>query len=247
MKDKIYFASDFHLGTDGRDSTEDREIKIVKWLESIKADCKELYLLGDIFDYWYEYREVIPKGYVKFVSTMSQMLEDGTKIYLFTGNHDMWMFGYFTQEMGIPIYKEPIERKILNHHFVLGHGDGLGPSDHGYKFIKKIFANPFCQWLFKWIHPDIGIRLMRFFSHTSREWTDESEKELNPTKEWLISYCESYPNPDIDYFIFGHRHLVIDYKLQNRKGRYINLGDWLHYCSYAIYDGKELRIEYFIN
>ena len=242
---KIYFASDFHLGIDANLTSEARERQIVQWLDSIREDAEELYLVGDLFDYWFEYRRVVPKGFVRLLGKLAELRDAGLPIYFFTGNHDMWMFRYFEEAFGIPIYREPIEKIIHGKRFFIGHGDGLGPSDHGYKFIKKVFSNPVCQWLFARLHPNFGIKLMRYFSGKSREATAE-EVFLGPEKEWLIQFSEEkINNSKIDFFIFGHRHLPIEYQLSNGHSRYINLGDWLHYNSYAVFDGDEVRLQFY--
>lgn len=239
---KVYFASDFHLGTEGGNTTAAREKIIVQWLDKVSQDADAIYLLGDLFDYWFEYREVIPRGFVRFLGKLAEIRDRGVPVYSFTGNHDMWMFGYFEQELGIPVYKEPIEITFDNRRFVIGHGDGLGPGDHGYKMIKRIFRSRVSQWLFARIHPNTGIRLMKFFSGTSRGMTHIPDF-LGEEKEWLIQYChERLKEEHIDYFIFGHRHLPIDYALNNGTSRYLNCGDWLSHLTYAVWDGTEMRL-----
>lgn len=239
---RTYFASDFHLGTDGASPSVERERLIVKWLEESAPDMKALYLVGDVWDYWFEYRNVIPKGYSRLLGCLGRLKDAGIDIWYFTGNHDMWMFRYLTDELGIPILREPVIHDIDGKRFYIGHGDGLGPGDHGYKMIKKIFASPVSQWLFARIHPNTGLRLMKFFSGTSRHYTPE-EPFLGPEKEWLIRHAlDVLQHEDIDYFVFGHRHLPISYDLGVKGARYINLGDWLSYKSYAVFDGTELSL-----
>jgi UDP-2,3-diacylglucosamine hydrolase len=242
---KTFFASDFHLGTDGVTSSVEREKLIVEWLEKSAPDMKTLYLLGDVWDYWFEYGRVIPKGYSRLLGCLGRLRDAGIPIYYFTGNHDMWMFRYLTEEFGIPIHREPVIHEIDGKKFYIGHGDGLGPGDYGYKFIKKVFANPVCQWLFARIHPNTGLWLMKFFSGTSRQHTHE-EKFLGPDKEWLIQYArEVLESRDIDFFIFGHRHLPIEFDLGVKGAKYINLGDWLMYNSYAVWDGEKLQLSFY--
>ena len=243
---KTFFASDFHLGTEGSTSSAERERLIVKWLEESASDMKSLYLVGDVWDYWFEYGQVIPKGYSRLLGCLGRLRDAGIPIYYFTGNHDMWMFRYLTDEFDIPIYRKPVIHEIDGKKFFIGHGDGLGPGDHGYKMIKKIFAHPASRWLFSRIHPNTGIRIMKFFSGKSRQHTHVEEKFLGPEGEWLIQYAqEVLAHEDIDYFIFGHRHFPIDYDLGIKGARYINLGDWLNYNSYAVFDGKELSLQYY--
>jgi UDP-2,3-diacylglucosamine hydrolase len=198
-----------------------------------------------VWDYWFEYNRVIPKGFSRLLGCIGRIRDEGIPVYYFTGNHDMWMFRYLTDEFGIPILREPVLHEIDGKKFFIGHGDGLGPGDQGYKFIKKVFANPFSQWLFARIHPNTGLWLMKYFSGTSREHTAE-EKFLGPDKEWLIQYAlDVLKKEDIDYFIFGHRHLPIQYDLGVKGATYINLGDWLRYNSYAVWDGEKLQLSFY--
>ena len=246
---KTYFLSDFHLGIDARTSSAIRERLICHWFEQHLETAEALYLVGDVFDAWFEYKKVIPKGYVRFFGALATWRDAGIPIYFFTGNHDMWMFRYFSDEFGIPIYREPITRTIYGKNFFIGHGDGLGPDDYGYKFIKKIFSFPPFQGLYSAIHPDIGLPFMHFFSNTSRNAQDDIKtfNFLGENKEWLIHFCENYIKTQAapDYFIFGHRHLPIDWLLSNNSSRYINLGEWMYATSFASFDGEKLQIEFF--
>ncbi len=245
---KTYFASDFHLGTNGRLSSRERERQIVRWLDMIAVDAGELYLVGDVFDAWFEYRKVVPKGYVRLLGKLADLRERGLPIYFFTGNHDMWMFRYLEEELDIPIFRQPIVREMGGKRFFIGHGDGLGPGDFGYKFIKAVFANPVCQWLFERLHPNAGLWLMDAFSGTSRKANPADPKYHGPEKERLIQFCnDKLETEQFDYFIFGHRHLPIDHTLKNGKSRYLNLGDWLRFNSYAVFDGHELELKFFEN
>ena len=247
---KTYFASDFHLGAMGNTTSEERERKIVRWLRSIASDAEALYLVGDVFDFWFEYRTVIPKGYTRLLGTLAELRDGGLPIYFFTGNHDIWAFRYFTDELGIPIYREPIIQEIYGKKFFIGHGDGLGPKDYGYKRLKKVFTNPMCQWLFSWLHPDIGVGVANYFSKKSRYSQDENEIAtfLGEDNEWLLQYADrKLETVAADYFIFGHRHLPIDWTLKNEKSRYINLGEWLNYSSFAVFDGEDISLQFFEN
>jgi len=242
QKNKIYFISDFHLGVPDYDSSLRREKKIVRWLEMIRKDAAELYLMGDVFDFWFEYRHTVPKGFVRLLGTLASMSDDGIKIHYFTGNHDMWVFDYLPQEIGLTIYREPVQRTINGKKFYIGHGDGLGPGDHGYKFIKKIFANKFCQWLFARLHPNTAISIAEYFSRKSRVSTGNyDEQYLGDDKEFLVVFSKSILEKEhFDYFIFGHRHLPLDIRL-NEKSRYVNLGEWINYSMYAVFDGSDLK------
>lgn len=246
MAKNIYFASDFHLGVDALETSVEREKKIVRWLDSIQDEMSALYLVGDVFDHWYEYKRTVPKGFIRLFGKLMELRDNDIPVYFFTGNHDMWMFRYFEEEFGIPIFREPIIREIDGKRFFIGHGDGLGPGDYGYKLIKNVFNHPFNQWAFGWVHPDIGLKMMRFFSVKSRQYTGEEAPFEVPDKEWLVQFAESdIKANDIDYYIFGHRHLPIDYTLSNGHTRYINIGEWMYASSYGVWDGKDMGIQFF--
>lgn len=250
QRKKTFFASDFHLGVDARLTSAERERQLCRWLDSIAAEAEAIYLVGDLFDFWFEYKTVIPKGYSRLMGKLAALRDAGIPIYVFTGNHDLWMFGYFEQELDIPVYRKPIQREIHGKTFFIGHGDGLGPGDIGYKRMKKVFMHPFSQWLFGWLHPDLGIRIANFSSKTSRTATPPEERAwLGGNREWLLQYCNRKVENGIepDYFIFGHRHLPIDWQLKNGRSRYLNLGEWLHHCSYIVFDGDTLEIRFFEN
>jgi UDP-2,3-diacylglucosamine hydrolase len=244
---KIYFASDFHLGVDTpHESSIARERRIVSWLDAIAPDAAAIYLVGDLFDFWFEYKTVVPRGYVRLLGKLASLRDAGIPIYCFTGNHDMWMFDYFETELGIPVYRKPIVREHGGKTFFIGHGDGLGPGDRGYKMLKKIFANPVCQWLFARLHPNFGIGLANFWSGRSRLSNPSEEQFLGNDKEWLLLYANrKWREVKADFFIFGHRHLPLDCLLDNGTSRYINLGEWLNYHTYAVFDGQKLRLETF--
>ena len=240
---KIYFLSDFHLGAPDYNSSLLREKKIVSFLDRIKQDASEIFIVGDIFDFWYEYRKVVPRGYVRLLGKLAELTDAGIAIHVFVGNHDMWMSGYFEKELNIPVYHHPLGFSWNNKRFYIGHGDGLGPGDHGYKFLKKVFRNPVCQWMFGQLHPSWGIGLANYFSRKSREKTGNlDETFLGEDNEWLVIYSrEILQKEHYDYFVFGHRHLPLDIKL-NQNSRYINLGDWISNFTYAVFDGNELQL-----
>ena len=240
---KIYFASDFHLGVPTYEKSLEREHRIVKWLDSIKDDAEELYLLGDVFDFWFEYKTVVPRGYVRLLGKIAELSDAGIKIHYFTGNHDMWTFDYLEKELNVKIYRAPIEINYNDKAFYIGHGDGLGPGDHGYKFIKKVFASKVCQWLFARLHPNLGIGIANYFSRKSRIATGTTdEKFLGEEKEWLVIYSkEILAKRHFDYLIFGHRHLPLDIKIEN--SRYVNLGDWIQYFTYGVFDGVDFQLK----
>ncbi|MFT3978833.1 MAG: UDP-2,3-diacylglucosamine diphosphatase [Ferruginibacter sp.] len=243
---KIYFLSDFHLGAPDAASSLAREKKICRFLDSIKASAEEIFIVGDMFDFWFEYRQVVPKGFVRLLGKLGELTDSGIKIHFFVGNHDMWMSSYFRDELNIPVYFEPKDFVFHHKKFLIGHGDGLGPGDKGYKFMKKIFRNPLCQWLFGILPPYMGIGLANYFSRKSRAKTGTvDEVFLGEENEWLIIYSkEVLQQRHYDYFIFGHRHLPIDVKLADNS-RYINLGEWIKYFSYAEFDGEEVYLKYY--
>jgi UDP-2,3-diacylglucosamine hydrolase len=243
---KIYFISDFHLGVPDHARSLEREKKIVRWLNKIQSDAAIIYLMGDVFDYWFEYKHAVPKGYVRLLGKLAELSDSGIEIHYFTGNHDMWVFDYLPTEIGLTLHREPIFKEYNQQKFYLGHGDGLGPGDHGYKFIKKLFANRIAQWLFARFHPNFGISLMRYFSKKSRIATgDDDANFLGEDKEWLIIHSkEVLQKEHFDYFIFGHRHLPLDLKIGNNS-RYINLGEWINHFMYAEFDGITVTLKKF--
>jgi UDP-2,3-diacylglucosamine hydrolase len=241
---KIYFISDVHLGAPNAKESLIREKILVRFLESIRHDAFEIFIVGDLFDFWYEYRHVVPKGYVRILGKLAELTDAGIKIHFFVGNHDMWMKTYFQQEMNIPVYFGPKTFQFGNGKFYVAHGDGLGPGDHGYKLLKKIFRNPICQWLFGMLPPVIGIGLANFLSRQSREAVAEHEKTfLGADKEWLMVHSrEVLEKEHFDFFVYGHRHVPGIHVLP-KNSRYVNLGDWITHFTYAVYDGRELLLE----
>ena len=240
---KIYFASDLHLGVPNREKSLVREKLFVQWLDEIKNDAEAIYLVGDIFDFWFEYKKAVPKGYVRLLGKLAEISDLGIPIHIFTGNHDMWLFDYLEDEINAHIYREPIEVSLKGKRFFIGHGDGLGPGDNGYKLIKKIFKNKLCQWLFERIHPNLGISIAQYWSKKSRIANGEKDESYYGEKEWLTQFCkEKMKTIEVDYFIFGHRHLPLQVDLGNNT-IYINLGEWVNYNSYAVFDGKRLELK----
>lgn len=241
---KVYFASDFHLGVPNAEQSLLREKKIVQWLCDIEIDAQHIFLVGDIFDFWFEYKTVVPRGYTRLLGKLASLCDKGIKVHYFTGNHDMWTFGYLEKELGVSLYRNPIEVAINNKKFFIGHGDGLGPGDKGYKFIKKVFASSFSQWLFARLHPNFGIGLANFWSGKSRAANGPiDEIFMGEEKEWLIIYCkEVLQKKHFDFFIFGHRHLLLDIALPN-NARYVNLGDWFKKPHFAVFNGQTLLLE----
>ncbi len=241
---KIYFLSDFHLGVPDHASSLNRERTVIRFLNEAQKDAAEIFIAGDLFDFWYEYKRVVPKGFVRILGKLAEISDAAIPIHFFVGNHDMWMNGYFEKELKIPVYHEPKGFEYNGKKFLVGHGDGLGPEDHGYKFLKRVFRNKISQKLFGIIPPYIGMGIAHHFSKSSRAVTGEQDSEfLGEDKEWLIAHCkEVLKNEFYDFFIFGHRHLPIDFRLPGGS-RYINLGDWIRYNSYAVFDGENLELK----
>jgi len=231
---KIYFASDQHLGAPTPKASLPREKKFVAWLDTIKEDAGTIFLLGDLFDFWFEYKTVVPKGFVRVLGKLAELKDAGIDIYFFVGNHDLWMRDYFQKELNIPVFHKPQEFDINGKIFLIGHGDGLGPNDHGYKRMKKVFTFPFFKWLFRWLHPDIGVRLGHYFSVKNKLISgDEDARFLGEENEWLALYCRrKLTEKHYDFFVFGHRHLPLEIELNNNS-TYINLGDWIQYFTYG--------------
>lgn len=243
---KIYFASDNHLGAPDRETSLPREKKFVAWLDHIKKDAAALFLLGDLFDFWFEYRTVVPKGFTRTLGKLAEITDAGIPVYYFVGNHDLWMDGYFEEELQIPVYHSPKQFNLNNASFFIGHGDGLGPGDKGYKRMKKLFTNRFAKWLFRWLHPDWGVKLAQYFSVKNRLISGEEDtKFLGEEREWLVQYAKrKLENNHYDYFVFGHRHLPLEIDL-NGNSTYVNLGDWITYYTYAEFDGQKLILKNF--
>ncbi|CAN5350427.1 UDP-2,3-diacylglucosamine diphosphatase [soil metagenome] len=243
---KIYFASDFHLGVPTHDASLERERKIIAWLEMVRHDAHSIYLLGDIFDFWFEYRQTIPKGFIRFQGKLAELCDAGIPIYFFTGNHDMWMFDYFPKELGIPIYREPILLNTGSQRLIIGHGDGLGPGETGYKILKSFFDSKVCQWLFARIHPNLGMSIATYWSKKSRINNMKTEEKFHgDEKEFLLLWCrEQEKISHHDFYVFGHRHLPLDLKVSDNS-RYVNIGEWVNGSTYGVYDGNSFELKNF--
>ena len=246
----IYFASDFHLGTPDEKSSREREKQIVQWLEQIKSDAQIVFLVGDIFDFWFEYKYVVPKGYIRLLGKLAELADSGVRLILFTGNHDMWMRDYFKKELGADVHRNPVVYQIRAQgqdsvkSFFVGHGDGLGPGDPIYKQLKKVFESPLSWWAFRQVHPDFGGMIATRWSRSSRAANNHKGEEsfLGEDREWLFQYClEMEKHASHDYYIFGHRHLPLDLQV-NSTARYINLGEWVSQQKFARYDGTLLSL-----
>lgn len=274
---KIYFASDFHLGTFPYEQSRERERKIVRWLTQVQADAQVIFLVGDLFDFWFEYHHIIPKGFARFQGKVAALADAGIEIYFFTGNHDLWMADYFEKELNIKVIHEPVEvlvsREVGSEEqsagglgqendvysiaqfpisstlLYIAHGDGLGPGDFTYKILKRfVFKNPLTQWLFRYIlPPDWGMGLAQRWSRGSRLSNTKKDEEhfLGEDREWLFQYCKALEaKHHHDYYIFGHRHLPLNLPV-TENSRYLNLGEWVHYCTFVIFDGQTMLLETF--
>lgn len=241
---KVYIASDQHLGIPNHKDSLVREKKFVTWLDTIKQDAALLVLLGDLFDFWFEYKSVVPKGFVRVLGKLAELSDAGIKIHFFVGNHDLWMRDYFETELNISVYQQPQEYQINNRLFLMGHGDGLGPGDKGYKRMKKIFKNPVSKWLYRWLHPDLGMKLGIYLSTKNKLISgDEDATFLGEDNEWLVQYCRrKLTEKPYDYFLFGHRHLPMTIAL-NKKSTYINTGDWISHFTYAEFNGTTTTLK----
>lgn len=217
-------------------------------MDDVKFTAQEIFLLGDVFDFWFDYKHVIPKGFVRLQGKIAEITDAGIPVHMFPGNHDMWLFGYFEKELGVTFHKDFHRFTANGKNFLLHHGDGLGPGDHGYKFIKKVFANRLLQKAFGFIHPDLGIGIANFWSRKSSNKTREKDAIYHGKEnEWLVAFCEDQlrQEPQLDYVICGHRHLPLDITLSNGNSRYINLGDWLSHYTYAVFDGEDVKLMHF--
>jgi len=239
-KEKIYFASDFHLGSPNYEDSLKREKKIISWLNEIEIDAKKIYLLGDIFDFWFEYEKVVPKGFVRLLAKLADLVDKGIKIHFLVGNHDMWMRDYLEKEIGLKVHFKEFIIEEDNQLIFIGHGDGLGKGDYKYKILKSLFTSEICKWIFSRLHPNFGIGLGQAWSNKSRK---EQESFKNEEKEILLGYCkeQQQKNP-VDYYVFGHRHIPMEVKIDERAN-YINLGDWIHHYSYAVLSNKKLELK----
>lgn len=244
---KAYFASDIHLGLYPYEKSRERELRFVSWLETIKKDAGALFLVGDIFDYWYEYKKVTARGFIRFLGKLCEITDSDIPVYFFTGNHDVWVFDYLPSETGIKVFKTPLEIVINKSRFFVAHGDGLGPGDYGYKILRKIFYSKFLQFLFSKIHPNYTYSLGHTWSRHSRYSKGLVTPFLGLDKEYNLLFAQDCLKiKDINFFIFGHRHIPMDINL-SENSRLINLGEWINVCTYAEFDGKNLSLKSFVD
>jgi len=239
---KIYFVSDAHLGLPPENKSREREKLLVEWFDMISKDAQSVFMMGDIFDYWFEYKKVVPRGFVRLLGKMAELTDKGIEINFFTGNHDVWVFDYLPQETGIKVFKQPVIRIINGKKFYLAHGDGLGPGDLNYKILKKIFHSRILQWLYARIHPNCATSFAHTWSKHSRLAKGAFTPYLGDDNEQLILYArEILKKEHIDFFIFGHRHIPLDLKL-NESTRIIYTGDWYVNFTFVVYDENGLKL-----
>ncbi|HFB61952.1 MAG TPA: UDP-2,3-diacylglucosamine diphosphatase [Bacteroidetes bacterium] len=247
---KIYFVSDFHLGIPDHAGSLEREKRLVKWLETVRSDAEEIFLMGDIFDFWFEYKTVVPKGFVRLMGKLAEITDAGIPVHLFRGNHDLWAFDYLEKEVGIRLYRKPLIRDLLGKTFYLAHGDGLGPGDRNYKLLKAVFEFRPNQFLFRWLHPDVGAWMGNYFSRRSRlakmSRAGAEEASFDKEKEMLFRHARSMAKefPEVAFFVFGHRHMPVITPLDT-KTKLVILGDWISHFSYGVFDGENFLLETF--
>jgi UDP-2,3-diacylglucosamine hydrolase len=245
---KIYFVSDVHLGAPALKNNRERERLFVSWLDQISNDASEIFLLGDIFDFWFEYRKVVPRGFVRTLGKLAELSDRGIRIHFFTGNHDVWAFDYLNEEIGAEIYRKPLEMTRNGHHFLIGHGDGLDPKEKGYLFLKWFFTNRTMQFLFSQLHPNLAFKLAHAWANKSR--VDKGlapEISKGPEFETSLTFAKEYrKHHNIDFFIFGHRHIVMEQNINNQAMFYI-LGEWINHFTYAVFDGEKIELKQYNN
>ena len=242
---RIYFCSDNHLGSPNRNLSLEREKIFITWLDQIKTDAQAIFFLGDLFDFWFEYKKVVPKGFTRLFGKLAELSDSGIDLFFFVGNHDCWIGNYFEDELGINVFHKKVDLNIDNYNILIGHGDGLGPGDNKYKFLKLLFRNPILKKLFSFIHPDLGISLGSFLSQKNKILSGSEKVFESEDKEMLFSYCKDVLKTKYyHFFIFGHRHIPLALDLGNNS-KYFNTGDWITHFSYLVYDGNSFNLNYF--
>ena len=242
---RIYFCSDNHLGSPNRNLSLEREKIFITWLDQIKIDAQAIFFLGDLFDFWFEYKKVVPKGFTRLFGKLAELSDSGIDLFFFVGNHDCWIGNYFEDELGINVFHKKVDLNIDNYNILIGHGDGLGPGDNKYKFLKLLFRNPILKKLFSFVHPDIGISLGSFLSKKNKILSGSEKVFESEDKEMLFSYCKDVLKTKYyHFFIFGHRHIPLELDLGNNS-KYFNTGDWITHFSYLVYDGNSFNLNYF--
>lgn len=245
----IYFLSDAHLGSLAIQSRRMQERRLVRFLDSIKHKAGAVYLLGDMFDFWHEYKTVVPKGFTRFLGKISELTDLGVEVHYFTGNHDLWMKDYLVEECGVVLHKTACTVELYGKIFYLAHGDGIGDDSRGFRFLRALFHNPIAQALFAAIHPRWGMSFgLNWAKHSRLKREDGKEPPfMGEDKENLILFAKQYlkDHPEINFFLFGHRHIDYDLML-SKSSRVVILGDWISLFTYAVFDGENLFLEDYI-
>ena len=242
-RDKTYFISDIHLGAPALNDNHKRELLFVKWLDEIKADAKRLFLVGDIFDYWFEYKKVVPRGFTRSLGKLAELSDSGVEIHFFTGNHDVWVFDYLPTELGLTLHRQEYVTEIGGKKFFIAHGDGLDANDKGYKLLKKLFVNKFLQWMYARLHPNFTISFAHSWSKKSRLSKGSGSDMPSPEKEGLFQFAKNVLTKEhVDYFVFGHRHVLAKIPMQSNT-QFILLGEWIKLFSYGVFDEKGFELK----
>lgn len=242
-REKIYFVSDIHLGAPAIHNNRERELLFVEWLDLIGQDAKEIFLLGDIFDFWFEYRSVAPRGFVRVLGKIAGLVDQGIPVHFFTGNHDLWVKDYLPSETGVILHREPYICEFSGKRFFLAHGDGLDKEDKGYLLLKKIFTNRVLQWMYSWLHPDLAFGIAHYWSQHSRLSKNICGPEFQGEREGLYQFVLSIMKQEnADFYIFGHRHRAVDMKIA-ADGRFILLGEWIRSFTYGVFDGNDFELK----
>ncbi len=247
MKDrkKIYFVSDVHLGAPSLKDNHERERKFVSWLNQVGQDASEIFLMGDIFDYWFEYKKVVPRGHIRVLGKLAELTDSGIPVHFFTGNHDIWIFDYLPTEIGLIVHHDPQTFNLLGKKFFLAHGDGLDPYDKGYIFLKKIFKSRVLQWFYARLHPNFAVTVAQKWSKNSRLSKKDYSDTFDATNEGMFQFATSILEKEhFDYFVFGHRHRLVNIPIKGNS-RFVLLGDWIKTFSYGVFDGTDFELKIF--
>lgn len=243
---KAYFLSDLHLGAPYFSDSREAEARVVRFLDSIKDDADAIYLLGDVLDYWYEYRYVVPRGFVRLFGKLAELADSGIKIVWFIGNHDIWIFDYLPSEIGVRVVDGSLTECIDGHYFFMTHGDGIGKLPASFRFLRRLFRSPICQKLYSGIHPRWTVPFAYNWSRHSRKIEgpspEDAQRMMRNITEFSIEYLKEHP--EINFFIYGHLHLLKDIQL-SPTCRMLVLGEWLVSFSYAVWDGSEMTLRQF--
>ena len=242
LRQKTYFFSDAHLGLGSREDDRQREMRLVRFLSSVQRDAAQIFIVGDLFDYWFEYRSVVPKNYFRLFTKLSELTEQNIRLVFIAGNHDFWVKDYFSNELGMDVHRNPLDVTISGKRFLLHHGDGLLKDDLGYKILKKILRNRINIFLFSLLHPDLSGWIARWSSHTSRQYTSKRTYEGSGMLEFATRMIKT---EGFDFVVMGHNHVSSYHSIDG--GAYVNLGDWIDENTYAVFDGKNIKLKKWVD